>query len=365
MRLIAQTKLGFYPAHPDAVWAICNHLRAPDDPSNLNILDTCAGEGLALRIIAHHLGCHAENVFAIELDRGRTEKCRENLPKSRIVGPASFMGVRFSPASLSLVYCNPPFDDELGGGQRQELTFTQHAMRLLKTGGLLVLVVPETAVSWAFAQYIDEWFDDVSVYRFPEHVRPFKELCIFGRRRLKANTADKGDGPFYATFCRRDWTTVPELGSGHIYDVLPSVGPRVVSKSAITDEELAEAIAKSPLARHFKPPLDHTAKRPPTDLSKGHVATLLASGMLDGAIFPEGEPPHVVRGRSVKVDFQSQTPEMTTDEETKVTTVVERFSQRFDLNTRAIWPDGTILTFKQTPDDASNAVAGTQEGPNL
>ncbi len=114
----------------------------------------------------------------------------------------------------------------------------------------------------------------------------------------------------------------------------------------MTDPEIIEALAKSPLNRHLAAPRDTTARRPPCDLGAGHIALLLASGLLDGVIYPPGEPPHVVRGTSRKVDYQPNPPEHKTNAAGTVVAVVEVWSQKILLTVRAIDRTGSILTFE-------------------
>lgn len=56
MRLAAQVRGGFYPAHEKAVAYAASFLQAPvGDP--YSILDPCAGEGAALRQLSELLSC--------------------------------------------------------------------------------------------------------------------------------------------------------------------------------------------------------------------------------------------------------------------------------------------------------------------
>ena len=88
---------------------------------------------------------HGGDVFAV---RG-TEAARKPLgqpriaeayPDLRLLGPCSFEATRITRHSFSLVYLNPTFDDEFGGGGREETSFLRQAVDLLVPGGILVLV---------------------------------------------------------------------------------------------------------------------------------------------------------------------------------------------------------------------------------
>jgi hypothetical protein len=151
MRLAAQAKLGYYPASPLAIGELLKHLRVvPPDPARksdaTNVIDPCSGEGAAIHQIATGLGVAEEHVHAVELDKGRSDKARELMPRHRHIGPASFIGSMITGHSMGLAYVNPPFDNELGGGRREEQTFATRATHLLVPRGILVLVCPLRAL---------------------------------------------------------------------------------------------------------------------------------------------------------------------------------------------------------------------------
>jgi hypothetical protein len=53
---------------------------------------------------------------------------------------------RITRHSLSLVYLNAPYDDEFGGGGREEVTFLRPAIDLLVPAGVLVMICPVNQV---------------------------------------------------------------------------------------------------------------------------------------------------------------------------------------------------------------------------
>ena len=105
MRLAAQMRGGFYPAHPDAIAHAASFLRPPLAP--FSILDPCAGEGAAVRQLAELLGCPPAMTYAIELDEHRASAVHTALPEGHILAPASFFGCRASYNSFSLTWLNP------------------------------------------------------------------------------------------------------------------------------------------------------------------------------------------------------------------------------------------------------------------
>jgi hypothetical protein len=370
VRLMGQAQLGFYAAQPVAVAAICKHLALkpkpePAEPEEgaepppkpvegdeldrpYSIIDPCAGEGAALRQIAEHLGIEPRDTYAVELDAGRAELVRQAIPRGRLLGPCSFFGTRISANSFGLAYVNPPFDDQLGGGGRDEQRFAERATRLLKPGGILALVLPYRAIknNRSFQVFLDGHYDEAALMEFPAEARPYNEVVYFGKRRRVEATDSAYRG--YLGSLGMAWTDRLELVAGcegYVWDVPWSKPPMTFKKSALTEVELIAYLAASPLNRHLGPPPRRDVLRPPADLSIGHVALMLASGMLNGTIRPPAEPPHVVRGTARKVEFQSVPPTASTDEDTGVTTIKEVRSEKIDMIVRAVAQDGEIFTF--------------------
>jgi hypothetical protein len=77
---------------------------------------------------------------------------------------------RITRHSLSLVYLNAPYDDEFGGGGREEVTFLRLAIDLLVRAGILVMVCPVNQVFGAFrmSSLLDSWFDQLELDLFPD-----------------------------------------------------------------------------------------------------------------------------------------------------------------------------------------------------
>lgn len=358
MRIAAQAKLGFYPIHPTVVDAICSHLEPPQartdpetgeliSPPEFSILDPCAGEGLAIRRIALNLGVPEHRVFGVELDAGRGEKVRENLPQARVLAPASFLATQINVKSFGLVYANPPFDDELGGGRREEHTFAIEATRLLKPGGILVLVMPLTAIGKndKFKEYLDAQYEDEMLYVFPDdpEIRRFREVVYIGRRRREPLPSGE------VGLLRKGGLKEVVIGSDdRAWRIPGSKSPNTFKKVDFTDEELFASIDRSPLQRLLAVNESRRKLRPPLSLSGGHVALQLASGRCNGAVYPDDEPPHVVRGSSRKAEVR-QKPKVTKDPETGVTTVKTVVSEAIRLDVRTIDSAGRIQTFVDAP----------------
>jgi hypothetical protein len=157
-------KQGYFPAPPEAVAGFLRHLKIPDPApdcrfkaEDVNILDPCAGEAKALVQMAEGLGVSPSHAFAVELNARRAAVIAETHPEVRLLGPCSFEATRISRQSLSMVFPNPPFYDEFGGGGQEEVTFLRHPVDLLVSGDIVVLVCPVSQVygRWETCELID------------------------------------------------------------------------------------------------------------------------------------------------------------------------------------------------------------------
>src|SRR6516164_9768732 len=142
MRLAAMIRGGFYGCAPEVVEMIGRLIQYQDGA----ILDPCAGEGEALDVLARTLGVPRDKVYAIELERDRCAATKARLEGAHVMDACSFFDARVNAGSFSLIWTNPPFDDNVHGG-RAEVDFLMRATGLLVAGGVICLVVPERVVS--------------------------------------------------------------------------------------------------------------------------------------------------------------------------------------------------------------------------
>jgi predicted RNA methylase len=382
MRLAGQAKLGYFPASPIAIDGILKHLyaRLPSPEKRFdttNIIDPCAGEGVALNQLRKGLGIPAEQTYAVELDAGRTEKIKENIPGVNLLGPASFIGVQITGYSFGIAYVNPPFDFEMGGGRREEQAFTEKATRLLCHNGILVLVCPIGALSQnrKFCEFLDSHFTDIAVYKFPDgededgkSIRGYREIVVFGKKRKDQVPQDKLNelGTLHKMQMHWGYVTIQNLpslgqnqpiqwynGSGsydkeediRTWEVPLAWKPHTFKKTMFTDEELLSVIDESPLNRILEEVQIQPPARPPLPLDKGHLGLILASGMLDGVVEgPHGV--HVVRGSSHKIKYHNVAASSSeANPETGAVTTKDVFSERPVTVIRCAEQNGNIATF--------------------
>ena len=337
MRLAAQMRGGFYPAHEKAIGHAVSFLRPPRSEP-FTIFDPCAGQGTAIRQVGELLGCQPTLVHAIELDDSRSDAIHAALPEAHVLAPADFFGCRASCGSFSFIWLNPPFDYSYGG-HRVEEQFLWRATEWLMPGGVIALVCPEDVVE-EFSdarQHFTRFYENVNVVPFPEAHRPFNEVIVFGHKRSRPEVDRTRDW--------KAWESV-QAPQGFRYQIPPGNGPRLFQKVQPTEPELERMLNGSPLRSYLNSPPVAPVPSPPLPLGIGHVALLLASGHLDGVVHPKGKLPHVVRGTSRKHSFVSDVTD--TENQDGSTTTRTTISERIELVIRTVDSKGRIRTFSET-----------------
>ncbi len=318
--------------------------------------------------LAEGLGVSKDRCSAVELNASRAARLAESYPDVRLLGPCSFESTRITRHSLSLVYLNPPFDDQLSGGGREEINFLRQSIDLLVPAGILVMVCPVFQVfgKSRMCVLLDTWFDQIEIFLFPDDCRKYNECVVFGRRRKTALTdelvfaegilTDRGirrsSAVPVATLARLGepqflkWHYAePDVGSRKseldVWELPFSVAPKRFEKTALTDEELERELARSPLHHALRQRTISPLKRPPLSLNKGHTSLLLMTGILDGYV--PSDPPHVVRGLTSKVEKLHRTEQSEAPNGDSV--IKQVFFESPMPVVRAVWPDGIIRTF--------------------
>jgi SAM-dependent methyltransferase len=281
MRLEGQAKAGFYPTPLEVARLIGSCLVTE---GNSHLLDPCCGEGKALEKVRLAMQGYARNTtHGVELEQGRAQEAALELDNV-LVGDSLKVRAR---GGFSLLYLNPPYDQ--ADGKRLELKFLWHWQRALLPGGVLVYVVPEKYLPECQSTLTAQ-FENLSIYRFPdEQYDAFKQVVVFGVKRATPSYPSSlpelaGD---LSLACAR--YVVPE-GKDTPQLYLTGQDPEVL---------VAEARTKGCWRRAWDllSPPDPQAFRPLLPLRKGHVALMMASGLLNNTVVEADGRRLLVRGR--------------------------------------------------------------------
>ena len=338
MRNAGRIKLGYYPLPIEEARNIRAVLASL---APYAAIDPCAGEGTALLEITRGTGAH---LAAIELDADRAAAAAE---KGIATVHGSAFECRVQSETCSLLYLNPPYDSELGphSNKRMELVFLDHCYRWVMTDGILVFVIPTTALGQC-ARLLASQFDGLSIFRLehPESVR-FKQVVVFGKRKKSHLRGDpKGaDSLVRAGYHPNDIPPLnPEIPERY---AIPPSPPDSIHHLGLPLDVVEDALQRSTAMQNARGILvrkhQKMTGRPVTPLHKGHVGLLACSGMLNG-FFGEGESRHIAHWRSVK--YVDEFHEEGEDEGETIIRKRERFSHELTL----AFEDGRILELKET-----------------
>jgi hypothetical protein len=185
-RLESQHNLGYVPTPDEMTPIIASWFSAS---SRYRAADPAAGDAQALKDFTATIGQSVEK-WAIEISPFRAEAARAN---ADIVLPASFYKMRWDPRSVSIVYNNPPYDEnrekrdpKTGRYVRHERLFLTGCTYHLGVGGHQVAIVPRKMLGdETLVRHMVGWYDQIMVMRFPDgFYDAYNQIVIFmiGRR---------------------------------------------------------------------------------------------------------------------------------------------------------------------------------------
>ena len=354
-RFASRLKLGFYPLVENEAKRIRRFLRFPETCA---ALDPCAGKGCALQFLASAPGVR---LYGIELDSFRANEAATLLDD---VVQGSVFDTHPPVESFSLLYLNPPYDDEIveDRSRRTEGVFLEHCFRWLQPRGVLILVIPAKRLA-SCVSILAPHFRDVAVYRLTEpEAACYSQIVLFGVRRMRHERERLSDREFRvgrislmeAASRYTSLTPLPDVPD-RVYAV-PSGTPTVrLNYRGLPLDAVEDLLTTSRAYRQagrivFAPPV-HVTGRPLTPLHEGHAGILSCSGLLNG-VFGGGALRHVACWQTGKtVDRFEET------DDDEVTTIRER--ERFTQSLTLIYADGRTAELSEE-DDAKCAPA---DGP--
>lgn len=311
MRLAAQAKMGYYPTPEEITPIITRYLKRKRE-GLIRILDPCAGTGQAIKQTGEAL--QAET-YGIEIDLERGSQAKEILTRCLIT---DYQDTRISHGSFSLLWLNPPYDwatrdSDIEQSERYERTFLRDCVTYLRPRGVLVYLIPQNRLDSQIARMLSYRFEEIRVFRFPEEAyQAFRQLVIFG---VLKNRPDKDEVQAeYLKDCGQFKITIPYLPDNPpvVYEVpLTTRKTDFVFRSRDIDpEELEEEIQRYGLfdqIREMTTPLRMAEKiKPIMPLRHGHLAQILACGLMNGIVWDKNrKTPLLIKGITKKEVKQS------------------------------------------------------------
>lgn len=308
MRLAGIEKGGFYPYPLTLAEATASFIAPAPEGSRGRLLDPCAGEGE----IAAHMGTLLNcETWGAELFPARAAIAAARLDKCHAT---AWQACALTDESVTVLWLNPPYDDDRHGeDKRLEFSFLKATTPKLVRGGVLVFVVPHRLLALPeVAKFLVGHYERLTVRRFPDgEYERFKQITLFAVRRQMYHAPNREEIDRVRTLAGVELPPL-ELVSEPMYAVFPSpargAGGRAITfrRLDFAPQDLVEASRKHGVraGRGWQdllyPPPQAVAFRPAMPLKKGHLAMLMASGMM-GTLRLETETGRMlVKGRVVK-----------------------------------------------------------------
>jgi hypothetical protein len=307
-RIASQAKLGYYPTPPPVV----EHLKSAlslSSPGPFRLLDSCCGEGEALRLLAAGLGPEVET-YGVELDETRLKKSSEKL--HHVVWGDALTELRVTLKAFSLLWLNPPYDFD-GEGSRLEARFLEVHLKYLMPKGWLIFVIPFRALKSVKDTLAK--LRNLQIYAFPQpQYFLFKQLVVVGQNSATSQRSEQLTGLTELCWLSDSdvWERLPktsEISPGSLV-VPPAPEGKLVFSSERMDMERAAALtAKSPLWKDLEVMTAAKALhkvRPLAPLRQGHTAMLVASGLGNGLVESNGRRLVIKGSVEKKVNIESE-----------------------------------------------------------
>ena len=346
MRPPAIEKMGYYPTDEPVIEAIQSYIVPA--ASRARLFDPCAGEGRATSRLGKALNCET---WGVELSPERAAKAEEVLDK---VYQAPWQACFLTDESISCLFLNPPYEhDRFDDQKRLELEFLKTTTPKLVRGGLLVYIVPQRILGMPeIARLLAGHYENTRIVRFPDGLfDKFQQVVVFATRRSVYKVPGEGETGEIMTLANSQILPIQNAPQP-LYELLsaPVRGansrPVVFKRMDWEPEEVVEATRKAGVQTTaewldlINPSRALTQlTQPVMPLKKGHVAMLMASGMMGTVRLTDEEGlPMLIKGRVIKVVEKS---EETDSKDSKV--VVETYKDRFVTTVAVLKQDGVQI----------------------
>ncbi len=309
MRPPAIEKMGHYPT-PEIVLEILKTY-AVSGGARGRLLDPCAGEGKAASELGRAFDC---DTWGAELSPERAAKAAQVM--NRIYN-APWQVCQLNDESITVLYLNPPYEtDRFDSRKRLEYDFLKSTTPKLVRGGLLIYVIPQKVLGIIeVARLLANYYEDLTVGRFPDgEYETFKQVVVLGYRRKSYQIATDKEILAIQAMASENLPVLEPLGEP-AYHLLPALErgangkPVLFKRNDWEPEEIVEATRANGVHRSKEwldllNPTRGKAEltRPVMPLKRGHIAMLMASGMMGTVrLTDEKGRPMLIKGRVVKV----------------------------------------------------------------
>lgn len=314
MRPPAIEKMGYYPTDEPVIEVIQSYIAVAETRARL--FDPCAGEGRAASQLGQALNCET---WGVELSPERAAKAEQIMDK---VYQAPWQACFLTDESISCLFLNPPYEfDRFDDQKRLELDFLKSTTPKLARGGLLVYIIPQRILGMPeVTRLLGGHYENTRIYRFQDGLfEKFQQVVVFATRRLAYKIPSDREVGEITSLAQGDIAPI-QLIPQPVYQLVPSPirgansRPVVFKRMDWEPEEVVEATQKAGVQTTSEwLDLIHPSRglaqltQPVMPLKKGHVAMLMASGMMGTVRLTDEEGrPMLIKGRVIKVVEKSE-----------------------------------------------------------
>ncbi len=279
-RLASTAKAGFFPT-PERVTECIARFVVPS-ASGGRLLDPCCGLGIAAQQVANAWQLDS---FGIEIDAERALEASSRLQR---VLHLDYAATRAPHHAFQVLYLNPPYDYAEGEGRRLEYQFLRDTTKWLQPGGLLVYLVPQYRLDARMAGFLTTAYESICTFRFPDpEYAAFQQMVLFAIAK-KEPVRDEKAAVALLQQCRGALPVLPDQPLEEEKYTLPTRqevkfhfrGTEINPQEAL-EEALAVGAWKTPEWQEWLTPRHELATfRPLMPLKKGHLAMLIAAGLM-------------------------------------------------------------------------------------
>jgi Uncharacterised methyltransferase family (DUF6094) len=298
-RLNSIAKAGFYPTPPRVYEWIAHYVLPSQDTGRL--IDPCAGEGIAAAYLAQewHLAS-----YAVEIDAERAQASAQRLTR---VLHLDYAAARVPPHAFQVLFLNPPYSPDEGEARRTEYRFLRDTTKWLQPQGLLIYIIPQSRLDARMARFLATYYSNLRAYRFPDpEFDEFRQMVVFGIVK-PAPLFDEQVALILLKECHGQLPVLTERPD--VTFSIPRPEPvKFFFRGNVIDPNEAMAEALQAGAWHsnewrewLEPDNDTDALQPLMPLKKGHLAMLIAAGLLQNLHLEREAEQLLIKGRTYKV----------------------------------------------------------------
>ncbi len=310
-RLASIEKAGFYPTPPSVFERIAGHVHPSTHGGRL--LDPCCGDGKPAAYLARAWNLEP---YGIEIDGKRADESARRLKR---VLHSDYAKVRAPHGSFQVLFLNPPYDYDEGKFKRVEYRFLRETTKWLQSGGVLIYLIPQHRLDTRVCKYLATHYKEITVYRFPDpEFASFRQIVLFAVRKGQPLL----DGPLAIDLpqsATSELCVLPD-STDERYSLPTPMEKSFYFRGAQVDpqEALEEALTSGAWrTREWRELLEprstaHTL-RPLMPLKKGHLAMLIAAGLMRNLLLDRDGERLLIKGRTRKVQEEVDSGEENTE----------------------------------------------------